>query len=77
MPKLSKDFDTTLNFGVELELKQALVAVGYLQQRKGEYASAARNFLWIQYRRWLEGLSERERRDFESILANVRITVTR
>lgn len=77
MPKLAKDFDTTLNFGVELELKQNLVAMGYLTARKGEYASPARNLLWQAYRRWHESLSERDRKDFNEILANVKIQVTK
>jgi hypothetical protein len=77
LPKLAKDFDTTLNFGVELELKQNLVAMGYLTQRKGEYASPARNLLWQAFKRWREGLSERDRKDFDKILANVKITITK
>lgn len=77
MPKLSKDFDTTLNFGVELELKQNLVAVGYLQQHKGEYAGAARNLLWGAYKAWLAALSPRDRKDYDEILANVRVTITK
>lgn len=76
-PKLSKDFDTTLNFGVEIELKQVLVAMGFLQQRKGEYAGAARNLLWGAYKAWLSSLSARDRKDFDEILANVKLTITK
>lgn len=77
MPKIGRDFETTLNFGVELELKQNLVAAGYLTAHKGEYASASRNFLWREFRRWLSTLSEQERRDFEEILKNVKLTITK
>jgi hypothetical protein len=77
MPKLSKDFETTLNFGVELELKQVLVAMGYLTAHKGEYASPARNLLWNGYREWLGRLTPRERKEFDAILANVKIQVTK
>lgn len=77
MPKLSKDFDTTLNFGVELELKQVLTAMGYFQGRKGEYSSPARNLLWGAYRKWYAALSERDRKDYDSILANVKLAVTK
>ena len=76
MPKTSKDFNATLNFGVDLDLKQKLTAIGYFTQRKGEYASPARNFLHLQVDSFLQGLSAKQRADFESILANVRITVT-
>lgn len=77
MPKLSKDFDTTLNFGVELELKQNLVAAGYLLHRKGEYAGPARSMLWGAYKAWLGGLSPRDRKDFDEILTNVRLSITK
>lgn len=75
MPKLSKDFPSTLNFGVETELKQNLIAVGYFMRQGGQYASPARNFIWESYKVWLRTLTAEQRRDFDQILANVKIQV--
>lgn len=77
MPKTSKDFTATLNFGVDLDTKQHLTAIGYFTQAKGEYASPARNFLKRSIKDWYRNLSERDRKDFDEILANVRIQVVK
>lgn len=75
MPKTSKDFDCTLNFGVTLEMKQNLIAMGYFMSAKGEYAGVSRNLLKRSFSDWLHDLSDKERQDFNEILANVKIQV--
>lgn len=77
MPKTSKDFQVTLNFSSTLEIKQALTAVGYFNSQKGEYAGAARNFVEQGYKAWLGRLSEKDRKEFDEILAKTKITVTK
>lgn len=77
MPKTSKDFDVTLNFGVDLATKQNLVAMGYFLQSKGEYASVARNLLKRSFAKWRDDLSEKDRKDFDEILSNVKIQITK
>lgn len=76
MPKNSKDFPVTLNFSSTLEMKQQLVAVGYFMGSGGEYSSAARNFLSKAYRAWLGTLTDKERREFDEILARCQIIVS-
>lgn len=77
MPKLSKDFPCTLNFGVELALKQNLIAAGYLMRHGGEYASISRNLLWEACNAWLRALPADKRKEFDAILENVKIQITK
>jgi len=77
MPKNSRDFPSTLNFGVDLQTKQELVAYGYFMGQGGEYASGARNFIQGHYRQWYGGLTDKQRKEFDEILANVKIRITK
>jgi hypothetical protein len=77
MPKTSKAFPTTLNFGVDLETKQRLAAVGYFTGQGGEISSPARNFINETFRRWYAALTDKERERFEEILTNVKIEITK
>lgn len=75
MPKTAKEFPCTINLSTTLEIKQSLVAMGYLQGDGGKYASAARNCMTRGFRAWLAGLSDRERKEFDEILERVKIMV--
>lgn len=77
MPKTHKEFPSTLNFGVDLRTKQVLTAIGYMTGQGGEYASPARNFIAKQISVFMDGLSEKERKEFNEILKNVEIQVTK
>jgi hypothetical protein len=77
MPKIGKDWDTTLNFGSTLAMKQYLVAMGYFSGMGGEYASPARNLIEQHYREWLAALSGTERKRFDEILGNVKLMITK
>lgn len=75
MTKTGKDFETTLNFGTTLEMKQQMTAMGYFLTGKKEYSSAARNMIQRGFRAWLAGLSDKEKREFDEILERVKIMV--
>jgi len=77
MPKNGRDFPCTINLGVDLETKQGVIAMGYLSGQGGEYASVVRNLVKRGLRRWVESLGEKERKEYDEILANVRIQVTK
>lgn len=77
MPKNSRDFPCTINLGVSLEMKQALVAAGYYNGEGGEISSRARNYIKRAHDTWLFSLTPAERKEYDQILANVKITVTK
>ena len=72
MPKRSRDFPDQLSVGVTLEMRQKLVAIGYLMGSGGEYAVAVRNLLIEAMERFVDNLDVRKRADYETILQNVR-----
>jgi hypothetical protein len=72
MPKMHKDFPAQLSLGVALEMRQKLTAIGYCLGSGGEYAGAVRNLLHEGIGRFIAGLDERRRADYETILANVK-----
>ena len=72
MPKRSRVFPDQLSVGVTLDMRQKLVAVGYLMGSGGEYAGAVRNILGDALERYVAGLDPRKRADYDSILGNVR-----
>ena len=72
MPKMHKDFPTQLSLGVPLEMRQKLMAIGYYLGNGGEYAGATRNLLHGAIKRFIDGLDERARAEYDSILLNVK-----
>ena len=72
MPKLHKDFPAQLSLGVPLEMRQNLQAIGYLLGSGGEYAGACRNVLNAGIKRFIEGLDDSKRAEFEAILSNIK-----
>lgn len=73
MPKRGKDFPNQLSFGVKVETRQLLIALGYLMGVGGEYAPPARNLLEKAIQERLAAMGEKERANFEQILENVKI----
>lgn len=73
LPKTSKDFSATLNFGVDIGLKIKLTAAGYMLQGKHEYASQARNMLQRGFDLWYNQLGAEDRKLFAAILDNTKI----
>jgi len=72
MPKMHKDFPAQLSSGTTLEMKQKLTAIGYMMGSGGEYSAALRNLLGEGIRRYVDGLDERRRAEYESILSNIK-----
>jgi len=77
MPKLSKDFPAQLSLQVTEETRIQLIAIGYLTGNGGEYATPARNLLHDAISKYLRELDEHKRKEYDEILANVRIRETR
>ena len=71
MPKMHKDFPAQLSLSVPLDMRQKLQAIGYYLGNGGEYAGACRNLLNESIERFIAGLGERERINFDQMLANV------
>ena len=72
MPKLHRDFPDQLSVGVTKDMRQKLVAIGYIMGSGGEYAGACRNLLGDAINRYIDNLDVRMRGDFDQILNNVR-----
>lgn len=77
MPKLSKDFPAQLSLQVTEETRICLIAIGYQTGNGGEYATPARNLLHDAIQTYIQELPDRKRKEWEEILANVRIRETR
>ena len=72
MPKTHKDFPEQLSFSVPLVMRQNLEAIGYLLGAGGQYAAACRNLLQAGINRYISGLDERRRAEFDDILSNIK-----
>ena len=72
MPKMRKDFPEQLSTSTTLEMKQKLTAIGYMMGAGGQYSAALRNLLADAIRRYIDGLDERKRAEYENILSNIK-----
>jgi hypothetical protein len=72
MPKMSKDFPSQISLGVSVDMRQRLVALGYMLGSGGQYAGAVRNMLHNAMIQYVDGLNEKQRAEYESILLNVK-----
>jgi hypothetical protein len=77
MPKLSRDFPAQLSLQVTEETRIRLIAIGYHTGNGGEYATPARNLLHRAIQEFEARMTPAERREYDEILANVRIRETR
>jgi hypothetical protein len=74
MPKRTKDFPEQLNFLAGRGVTEQLLAVAYFRGEGATYAGPARDFVATGYRLFLASLDEKERKRFDEILANVKIS---
>lgn len=77
MPKLSKDFPAQLSVQVTEDTRIQLIAIGYLSGNGGEYGPPVRNLLHRAILAYVDNLDPRMRKEYEEILANVRIQETK
>ena len=77
MPKRNKDFPDRLSLDVTSDMRIHLIAIGYMMQAGGEYATPARNFISASIRDYVAKLTTRERQEFDEILNNVRLRETK
>ena len=73
MPKKFKEFDARLDFLVPKKMKLDLISIAYMMGAGGEHSTPARNFLRRPIKAYIEGLSDKERGEFNQIRANVEI----
>lgn len=73
MPKKHSDFPNQLSLNVTADLLLKLKALGYLWEGKGEYGGPARQLLIEGVERAIEAMPEKKRKDFDEILANVKL----
>ena len=73
MPKMHKDFPDRLFFNCSVELRQKLVALAYLRQAGGMYASVARDLIAEAVAEKVASLNPRQKADYDEILANVKL----
>lgn len=73
MPKRGHSFTCQLSFGVFPDLRQKLIALGYLTGVAGQYAVPARNLLEQAVAARIAGMTPEERARYDEILGNVKI----
>lgn len=74
MPKKSTDFPEQINILCPEDTTIQLIAIAYYRGDGGRYAGPARDFIATGIREWIEALAPKERKRFDEILANVKIT---
>lgn len=74
MPKKTIDFPEQINILAPAGITEKLIAIAYYRGQAGAYAGPARDFLARGIDQFIEGLSDKDRKRFNEILANVRIT---
>lgn len=73
MPKTKLVFVDQINFLTVAGTQTKLRAISYYLGGRGVFADAARNFIDSGVRNFIEGLSDKERKRFDEILANLTI----
>jgi len=72
MPKMHRDFPAQLSLSVTVEMRQQLQAIGYLLGSGGEYSAACRNVLKAGIVRFVSGLDDKMRTEYDTILNNIK-----
>lgn len=75
MPKRTTDFPEQINILTEAGVTEMLIAISYFRGEAGRYAGPARDFIRRGIDEFTGGLSDRDRRRFNEILENVRLTI--
>lgn len=73
MPKTELIYKEQLNFLNAEGTTRKLIAISYYKNGKGRYADPARNFITDGIRRFEDGLSERDKKRYLEILANLNL----
>ena len=73
MPKRPTDFPERIETWVPEETRVQLMAIAYHMGARGQISTPVRNFVTQGIRAYMEGLQGRALKDFEEILANVRV----
>jgi len=71
MPKMDLIYGVNMNVKITPEMSRLLRAAGYFRGERGRYAGIARDLLQVGLDRFIQSLSEGERRRFDEILASV------
>lgn len=74
MPKKTTDFPEQINLLCPEDTTIMLIAIAYYRGDGGKYAGPARDFIATGIRNWIEALAPKDRKRFDEILANVKIT---
>jgi hypothetical protein len=73
MPKKCADYPARVDLHVSEETRVKLIAIAYHQGYKGIYSRTVRELLDEGIKRYEEGLSKRDKEDFEMIMMNVKM----
>lgn len=74
MPKKTIDYTDKFIVLCPPGTTEALIAISYYRGEAGQYAGPIRDFVARGIREFVESLSDKDRRRYDEILANVRIT---
>lgn len=74
MPKTVLNFNEQINFLASSGTLDQLIAISYYRGETGKYAGPVRDFVAKGIREWVGSLSPAERKRYEEILANVKVT---
>jgi len=73
MPKKNADYPARLDLFVRPNTRLEVIAIAYQMGHKGKYAKACRPLLESAIKAYVDNLSPREKKDFDTILDNVMI----
>jgi uncharacterized membrane protein len=76
MPKRNVDFPVHLNTLQREGVREKLKAISYYRGDSGDFGVVARDFIEAGIVAFETSLSERERKRYAEILANVRVSIT-
>lgn len=74
MPKMIKDFPEQINLLCSEGTRTKLIAIAYFRGEGGQYAAPARDFIFQGITNFIENLSDKDRRVFNEILENTKIS---
>jgi len=74
MPKMKISYPDHVNFLAGPDTVMRLTAIAYFRGQRGRYAEPLRDFVEAGIREFIAGLKPAERRQYEEILENLRIT---
>lgn len=73
MPKKNADYPARLDLFVRPETRREVISIAYHMGHKGVYAKSGRLLLEKAILDYVEGLSQREKREYDAIMQNVMI----